>query len=91
MNASIKIRMRTSIKVSVNQWAYVDEFAGSLKSVGPIGKYQGGWQALAGYLPHVPNNQAEYGHQLVVMPKNDVHGQVGRLHLLVSGHTLMRY
>ena len=50
------------------------------QSVGPIIKYQGVWQPPAGYLPYVPKNQAEYGHHLVVMSKNEVHGQAGRLH-----------
>ena len=27
----------------------------------------------------MPKNQAEYGHHLVVMPKNEVHGKVGQL------------
>ena len=50
------------------------------QSVGPIRKYQGGWQPPVGYPPYVPKKQAEYGHQLVVMPKNEVHGQVGQLY-----------
>ena len=54
--------------------------AADYQSVGTIRKYQGGWQPLAGYLPYVPKNQAEYGHHLVVMPKNEVHGQLGNLH-----------
>ena len=49
------------------------------QSVGPINKYQGGWQPPTGYPPYVPRNQAEYGHHLVVMPNNKVHGQVGRI------------
>ena len=47
--------------------------------MGPIRKYQGGWQPPAGYLPYVLKNQAEYGHHLVVMPNNELHGQVGQL------------
>ena len=49
------------------------------QSVGPISKYQGGWQPPAGYPPYVPKNQAEYGHHLVFMPKNVVNDQVGQL------------
>ena len=49
------------------------------QSVGPISKYQGGWQTPAGYLPYVPKKQAEYAHHLVAMPKNEAHGQVGQL------------
>ena len=49
------------------------------QSVGPIIKYQGGWQQHAEYTPYVPKNLAEYGHHVVVMPKNEVHGQVGQL------------
>ena len=40
------------------------------QSVEPISKYQGGWKPPAGYPPYVPKKQAEYGHHLVVMPKN---------------------
>ena len=32
-----------------------------------------------GYLPYVPKKKAEYGHHLVVMPKNEAHGQVLQL------------
>ena len=28
----------------------------------------------------MPKKQAEYGHLLIVMPKNEAHGQVGQLH-----------
>ena len=50
------------------------------QSVGPISKYQGGWQPPAGYPPYVPEKKAEYGHHLVVIPKNGAHGQVDQLH-----------
>ena len=53
--------------------------AAEYQSVGPIRKYQGGWQPHTGYPSYVPRNKSEYGHQLVVMPKNEVHGQVGQL------------
>ena len=33
-----------------------------------------------GYSSYVPRNQAEYSHHLVVMPNNEVRGQVGQLH-----------
>ena len=49
------------------------------QSVVPIRKYQGGRQPPAGYPPYVPQKQAEYGHHLVVMTKNEVNGQVGQL------------
>ena len=49
------------------------------QSVGPIRKYQGGWQPPARYPPYVPKNQADYVHCLVVIPKNVSHGQVGQL------------
>ena len=49
------------------------------QSVGPISKYQGGWKTPAVYPPYVPKKQAGYGHHLVVMPKNEAHGQVGHL------------
>ena len=39
------------------------------KSVGPIRKYQGGWQPPAGYPPYVTKKQSKYGNHLVVMPK----------------------
>ena len=45
----------------------------------PIIKYQGGWQPPAGYPPYVLKNKADYGHHLVVMPNDEVHGQVGQL------------
>ena len=48
-------------------------------SVGPISKYQGGWQPPSRYPPYVPKKQAEYVHHLVVMPKNEANGQVGQL------------
>ena len=47
--------------------------------VGPVSKYHGGWQPPARYPPYVPKKQAKYGHHLVVMPKNEAHGQVGKL------------
>ena len=53
--------------------------AAGYQLVGNIRKYQGGWQPPAGYLPYVLKNQAEYGHHLVVMPKNEAHGQVGQI------------
>ena len=53
--------------------------AAGYQSVGPISKYQSGWQPLAGYPPYVPKKQAEYSHHLVVMPKNEAYGQVGEL------------
>ena len=31
------------------------------------------------YPPYVTKNQAEYGHHLVVILKNEVHGQVGQI------------
>ena len=46
---------------------------------GPIRKYQGGWQPHVGYPPYVPKKQAEYGHHLVFMPKNEAHVQLGKL------------
>ena len=49
------------------------------KSVGNISKYQGGWQPLAGYPPYMTKKQAEYGHHLVIMPKNELHGLVGQI------------
>ena len=49
------------------------------QSVGPISKYEGGWQPPAVYPPYVPKKQSEYGHHLVIMPKNEAHGQVGQL------------
>ena len=48
--------------------------------MGSIIKYQGLWQPPTGYPPYVPKNQAEYGHHLVVMPNNEVRGQVGKVH-----------
>ena len=53
--------------------------AAGYQSVVPIRTYQGGWQPPAVYPPYVPKNQAEYGHQLVFMPNNEVHGQVGQI------------
>ena len=53
--------------------------AAGYHSVGPISKYQGGWQPPAGYPPYVPKKQAKYGYHLFVMPKNEAHGQVGQL------------
>ena len=53
--------------------------AAGYQSVGTISKYQGGWQPHAVYPPYVPKNQAGYGHHLVVMPNNEVHGQVGQV------------
>ena len=44
-----------------------------------ISKHQGGWQPPAVYPPYVPKKKAEYVHHLVVMPKNELHGQVGQL------------
>ena len=41
---------------------------------GPIRKYQGGWQPHVGYPPYVPKKKAEYGHHLVIMPKNEAPG-----------------
>ena len=32
-----------------------------------------------GYTPYVPQKQADNGHHLVVIPENDVHGQVGQI------------
>ena len=55
------------------------------QSLGPIRKYQGVWQPLAGYPPYVPQKQAKYGHQLVFMPKNEAHGQVGQIQLGTPG------
>ena len=52
---------------------------GATPAVGIISKYQGGWQPPAGYPTYVPKNQAEYGYHLVVMKKNESHGQVGQL------------
>ena len=49
------------------------------QSVGPLRKCQGGWQPPAGYPPYVPKKKDEYGHHLVVMPKNEAHDQVGQL------------
>ena len=53
--------------------------------MGPIRKYQGGWKSPAGYPQNVPKKQADCGHHLVVMPKNQVHGQVGKLHPGTTG------
>ena len=47
--------------------------------MGTIRKYQGGWQPPIGYPPYVPKKQAKYGHHLFVIPKNEVHVQVGQL------------
>ena len=55
------------------------------QSVGPIRKHQGGWQPPAGYPPYMPKKKADYVHHLVFMPKNEVHGQVGKLHLGTPG------
>ena len=54
-------------------------------SVGPISKYQGGWQPPAGYPPYVPKHQAKCDHHLFFMPKNEVHGRVGQLQLWAPG------
>ena len=51
--------------------------AAGYQSVRPIGKYQGGWKP--------PKNQADYGHHLVVVPENEVHGQVGQLQTGATG------
>ena len=69
------------MNVSVpKQWLGIGATAAAeYQSVGPIRKYQGGWQPPAGYPSYVPRKQAEYGHHLVAMPKNKVHGQVGQL------------
>ena len=61
--------------------------AAGYQSVGPISNYQGGCQPPAGYLSYVPQKQAYYGHYLVVMPKNEVHGQVEQLQTGASGMT----
>ena len=53
--------------------------AAGYQSVGPIIKYQGGWQPPAGYPPYVTKKQSKYGNHLVVMPKNETHGQVGQI------------
>ena len=53
--------------------------AAGYQYVVPIRKYQGGWKTPAGYTPYVPKNQAKYGHPPFVMPKNEVHDQVGNL------------
>ena len=53
--------------------------AAGYQLVGPISKYQGVWQPPAGYPPYVPKNQADYALHLVVIPKNEAHGQVGQL------------
>ena len=53
--------------------------AAGYQSVGPISKYQGGWQPPAGYPPYGPKNKSEYVHHLVVMTKNEVNVQVGQL------------
>ena len=49
------------------------------QSVVTISKYQGGWQPPAGYPTYVPQKRAKYGHHLFVVPKNEVHGQVGQI------------
>ena len=49
------------------------------QSVGPISKYKGEWQPTARYLLYQPKKKSEYGHHLVFMSKNGVHGQVGQL------------
>ena len=49
------------------------------QSVGTVRKYQGGWQPPAKYPPYVSKNQSEYGHYLVVIPNNEVHGKTGQL------------
>ena len=62
------------------QWIGRGEIAAAgYQSVGPIRKYQGGWQPPVGYPPYVLKKQAEYGDHLVVMPKNEVHDQGGSL------------
>ena len=53
--------------------------AAGYQSVVPISKYQGGWQPTTGYLPYVPQKQANYGHHPFVMPKNEVYVRVGQL------------
>ena len=53
--------------------------AAGYQSVGPIRKYQGGWQPRTVYPPYVPKKQGEYAHNLVAMPKNEVHGPVSQL------------
>ena len=53
--------------------------ASGYQSVGPIHKYQGGWQTPAGYPPYVPKEQAGYSHHTFVIPKHLLHGRVGRL------------
>ena len=52
-----------------------------------IRKYQCRWQPPAIYPPYVPKKQAGYGHHLVVMPKNEAHGQVGHLKPWTPGVT----
>ena len=53
--------------------------AARYQSLGTIRKHQDGWQPPAGYLTYVPKKQAEYGHHLFLMPKNEVYGRVGQL------------
>ena len=53
--------------------------AAGYQSVVPIIKYQGVWISPAGHPLYETKNQAECGHHLVAMPKNEVHGQVGKL------------
>ena len=70
------------MNVSVpRQWLVIGATAeAGYQSVGPIRKYQGGWQPPTGYLPYVPKKKAKYSHHLVVMPNNEAHGQVGKIH-----------
>ena len=53
--------------------------ASGYQSVGPVIKYQGGWQPSSGYLPYMPKNQSKYGRHLFGMPKNEVHGRVWQI------------
>ena len=73
---------KTLMNVSVpRQWIGRGvKVAAGYQSVGPIRKYQGGWQLPAGYPPYVPKKETKYVHNLVFMPKNEAHGQVGQIH-----------
>ena len=44
-----------------------------------VGRYGGGFINQGVYPPYVFKNQADCGHHLVVLPKNEVHVQVGQL------------
>ena len=48
-----------NVSVPIQWIGRVATSAAGYQSVGPISKYQCGWQPPAGYLPYVPKKQAE--------------------------------